>query len=96
MPTEETFKFETLNLRLDYTHEHNIREKLMIGVVPEDARGEDGTISLVVMHWPRYGPMQTLQFCLNEKEIDLVIKGLSRARQRLRRYRLKASTEVAE
>jgi hypothetical protein len=87
-------RYETLNLRPGYEHEHNILERLYIGILPEDAAGANGTISLVVAQWPRYGPLQTLQLCLNDAEIGRLIRGLDRARRRLRRYRRQAQKEA--
>lgn len=74
---------ETLDLNTAYVHKENSKEYVRIGVVEEDAR-EDGTISLMLVHFDVKWRVEVLQCCLNEQEIDMTIAGLKKARSRLR------------
>jgi len=78
---------ETLDLETAFRHDWNQLEYVRIAVVPEDARGEQGTISFTLVHFGHNWHCKTLQACLTAEEIDMVIEGLQKAKERLVQYR---------
>jgi hypothetical protein len=74
---------ETLNLEPAFCHEYNSKEYLRIAVLPEDAKGEDGTLSLQIIHFDKDWKVNCAQACLLISEIDLVINGLLEAKKRM-------------
>lgn len=77
----EQSDIETLHLQVAWYKTRNEREYVSIGVVEEDAMGADGTISLQIVHLSKgEGICKMLQVNLLDKEIDMVIDGLQRAK----------------
>jgi hypothetical protein len=74
---------ETLDLEPAFCHEWNDKEYLRIAVLPEDARGPEGTLSLQVVHFNKKYEVTAAQACLTLEEIDLVISALLEAKKRM-------------
>jgi hypothetical protein len=75
---------EVLDLRPKRIHPWNEIESIQIGVIEEDACFESGTISVVFVHFPKgLKSITTTQMCLNDKEVDDLIDGLLKARERM-------------
>jgi hypothetical protein len=62
-------------------------EYVRIGVVREDAKGEDGTISFCLVQFGNDGECRNLQACLSAEEIEMVVSGLQEAKKRLEESR---------
>ncbi len=75
---------ETLDLAIQRIHSWNEKEYLRIGVLPEDARGPNGVISLLIVQFSidKQSTCTALQACLSTDEIDQVIAGLQEAKKR--------------
>ena len=84
---KDTYGIETLDLNYSQIHDWNEKEHLRIGVVPEKAKLTDGTISFVISHFDKEGNCKSLQACLKEDEIDMIIAGLQKAKKRLVKYK---------
>lgn len=84
---KDTIDIETLDLKYSNIHDWNEKEYLRIGVVPEEAKLKDGTISLVITHFGKQGYCMSLQACLKQDEIDMIIDGLQKAKKRLIKYK---------
>jgi len=74
---------ETLNLKTMWLHDWNEKEYIRIAIIEEDAKGVDGTISFVLVHFANHGKCSALQACLTKEEIDLTIEGLKSAKDKL-------------
>ena len=79
----EPDSIETLDLEPAFRHRWNSKEYLRIAVIPEDASGEQGTLSLQVIHFDNKYKVTAAQACLTLAEIDLVINGLLEAKKRM-------------
>ena len=82
---------ETLNLATISIHSWNDTEYVRIGVIPEDAAGPDGTISFQLVQFHNnagnlrergMSTAKSLQANLTKPEIDIVIDGLQKAKER--------------
>ena len=85
---------EILDLETAYRHAHNAVEYVRIGVISEEATGEQGVISLQVVHFSGDYKCTPTQACLLEGEIDLVIEGLQQANLRMQTYKVIALEKV--
>lgn len=74
---------ETLNMYTAYIHPRNSVEYVRIAVLPKDASGPNGTISFVLVQFNKGGKCKVAQANLNKQEIDVVIKGLQDAKERM-------------
>ena len=74
-------------MKYSYIHDWNEKENLRIGVVPEEAVSENGTISFIITHFDKGGNRKSLQACLSEDEIDMVVQGLQKAKERLMKFK---------
>lgn len=74
---------EIMHMQTKVRHDHNDKEYVSMGVIAEDARGENGTISFELVHFTRTGRCKVLQVCLVVEEIDRVLHGLAEAKRRL-------------
>ena len=74
---------EVLHMRMRVHHDWNDKEYVSIGGIEGDARGENGTISLELVHFPSDGSCKVLQACLVIEEIDMILHGLAEAKRRL-------------
>lgn len=76
---------ELLDFEPTTIHSYNEKEYVRIGVVPEDAVGEDGTLSLVIVHFAKRGGCSACQACLTKYEAQLLMDGLRRAVKRMKK-----------
>ena len=76
---------ETLNMYTAHIHPWNSVEYVRIAVLPKDASGLNGTISLVLVQFHKDGKCKHAQAMLDKQEIDVVIKGLQDAKERMER-----------
>lgn len=74
---------ETLDLEPSFCHEHNAKEYVRIAVLPEDAIGENGTLSFYIVHFDENWKCSGSQACLKLQEIDLVVNALLEAKRRM-------------
>ena len=74
---------ETLNMCTAHIHTWNSVEYVRIAVLPEDASGPNGTISFVLVQFHKNGECKDAQAMLTKQEIDVVIKGLQDAKERM-------------
>ena len=81
---------ETLDLETAYFHPYNAVEYVRIGVIQEEAIGEKGVISLMLVQFSGDWKCKDLQASLTEIEIDLVIAGLQEAKRRMLEYKAQA------
>lgn len=72
---------ETLDLESAWIHDWNDKEYVRVGVLEEDAKGEDGVISLILVQFGR--KCNALQAALTRDEIAHLIDGLAAAKERL-------------
>jgi hypothetical protein len=79
----EPDSIETLDLEPSFCHEWNSKEYLRIAVDPEDGKGENGTLSLVVVYFDKDWKCKSIQSCLTMQEIDLVINALIESKKRM-------------
>jgi hypothetical protein len=76
---------ETLYIGTAFRQDSHKSERICIGCIDKDMIGEQGTISVQIMYFDSEHWKATLvQLCPNDEEIGLIIKGLQRARSRLR------------
>ena len=79
----EPDSIETLDLEPSFCHEWNAKEYVRIAVLPEDAEGENGTLSLYIVHFDKDWKCSGSQACLTLQEIDLVVNALLEAKRRM-------------
>lgn len=82
---KEPGDIETLNLATLDCHSWNDIEYVRIGVLEEDARGPNGTVSFQLVQFDRdhIAGAKSLQANLTLAEIDIVIEGLQEAKRRM-------------
>lgn len=78
---------ETLNLEPSFCHDSNHKEFVRIGVLPEDAGKEDGTVSFQLVSYSTEWLCRVVQANLLEDEIDLVVNGLLEAKKRMQAFK---------
>ncbi|KKM88336.1 hypothetical protein LCGC14_1259800 [marine sediment metagenome] len=80
----EPESIETLDLETINVHDWNRIEYVRLGVLPEDAAGPNGTVSFQLVQFPKikHG-VKSLQANLTYDEIDIVIDGLQKAKERM-------------
>lgn len=74
---------ELLDLETAYRHDWNSKEYIRIAVDPEDAVGENGTISFILVQFNTSYECISPQASLNLQEIDIVINALLEAKARV-------------
>ena len=74
---------ETLNMCTAFTHDWNTIEYVRVGVLEQDATGDDGTISFQLVQFNKDSKCKVLQTNLSVAEIDVVIEGLDEAKKRM-------------
>ena len=79
----EPNSIETLDLEPAFCHEWNAKESVRIAVLPKNAVGENGTLSLYIVHYDENWNFSGLQACLKLQEIDLVVIALLEAKRRM-------------
>ena len=82
----EPESIETLDLETINVHDWNRIEYVRLGVIPEDAAGPNGTVSFQLVQFrKRKNPRCALsmQANLTYDEIDIVIDGLQKAKERM-------------
>jgi len=80
---------ETLDLRVADCHPHNVDEYIRIGVLEADATGPNGTVSFVLVQFNNQHECKFCQSHINVLEIDAIISGLKKAKQRMEEYNSK-------
>jgi len=74
---------ESLNMATAHIHSWNREEYVRIGIIPEDADGPNGTVSFQLVQFNKQSRCKSLQANLSRQEIDVVIKGLQEAKERM-------------
>ena len=92
----ETSDIEVLDLQTALIHDWNSVEYVRIGVLEEDASGEDGSISFCLVQFDADWHCEVLQAILLEGEIDIVIEGLKEAKRRLLGYKAACEDQESE
>jgi len=70
-----------------FCREQNQSERVCIGWIDKNILEPDGTISLLIIWDEKARPMQVMQACLNEGEIDLVVEALLKAKAHMQSLR---------
>ena len=81
---------ESIHISTDYHRARNESERVCIGWTDRDIIDGE-TISLQIIWFDQKG-CEILQACLNESELDLVIKGLLDAKKHMRKVIKKSKT----
>lgn len=94
---KEPAECETLYMSTSFLQSNHNDEQISIGVLEKDAIGTNGTISMQVVTFSKSKPYcDVATVNLTENEIDLVIKGLQDAKNRMMTFKAKHNENKIE